>query len=344
MTVFDIFSALETVADVPQEAVGSAAGLSAECLTLYQFLSLRGGCTIDAAARAIGWSATTTLDALSELQGMGLVDVDADTAIRLDDPWNALRRLVREESRQLARSEAALSKVRQTRLKVLHALPQLTAVHADRLHVEIPHDSGLAITHLLGEASAGVQIMNMSRPGRPYLAEDLTDHVRRLTENGVGTAALILDSQQDCVGPAFSRSGARVCTATSLPFSMVVIDDRVAVCELDLDAGYPCALLTRSLPLVDLFSSIFRHGWATAETYRPERCASLSPDPDIGLDRREQLTLRMLADGMKDEAIARNIGISVRTLRRVINKIQDRLQTRNRLETVAVATRRGLLP
>ena len=126
--------------ETPCSHIPSATGLSIDSLTLYQFLAGRGACAVESAAREIGWSETTTREVLAELLDAGLVELDADTVIRMDDPWNALGRLVREEHRQLERSETVLGRIRQTRLKVLKALPQLTAMKDACLQVEIVQD------------------------------------------------------------------------------------------------------------------------------------------------------------------------------------------------------------
>ncbi|MFJ2635212.1 hypothetical protein ACIO6U_25150 [Streptomyces sp. NPDC087422] len=61
-------------------------------------------------------------------------------------------------------------------------------------------------------------------------------------------------------------------------------------------------------------------------------------DPPAGEDR---LMLSLLVGGLKDEAIARQLGWSIRTMRRRMSGLDGRLGVTNRFQAGAVATRRG---
>jgi DNA-binding NarL/FixJ family response regulator len=51
--------------------------------------------------------------------------------------------------------------------------------------------------------------------------------------------------------------------------------------------------------------------------------------------------LRLLASGLTDEAVARKVGLSARTVRRTIASLSDRLQANSRFQAGAQAVRRG---
>lgn len=70
----------------------------------------------------------------------------------------------------------------------------------------------------------------------------------------------------------------------------------------------------------------------------PDRAAPVSP-----LTKQEQHVLRLLADGKTPAAVARILRIAPRTLRNHIHHANQKLKTRNRLEAVIHATRRGLI-
>jgi DNA-binding CsgD family transcriptional regulator len=57
----------------------------------------------------------------------------------------------------------------------------------------------------------------------------------------------------------------------------------------------------------------------------------------------ELLLLRLLADGSKDEAAARALGVSVRTVRRMVADLMRRLDARSRFQAGILAQRRGWL-
>lgn len=65
--------------------------------------------------------------------------------------------------------------------------------------------------------------------------------------------------------------------------------------------------------------------------------------PASPLTEKESLVLRSLAQGKDPSSIARELGMSPRTLRNHTHRINQKLRTRNRLEAVMQATRRGLI-
>ncbi len=67
------------------------------------------------------------------------------------------------------------------------------------------------------------------------------------------------------------------------------------------------------------------------------------PAPVSPLTRQEQHVLRLLADGKTPAAAARILKITPRTLRNHIHHANQKLKTRNRLEAVIHALRRGLI-
>jgi PAS domain S-box-containing protein len=70
----------------------------------------------------------------------------------------------------------------------------------------------------------------------------------------------------------------------------------------------------------------------------PGRAAPVSP-----LTKQEQHVLRLLADGKTPAEAARILRITPRTLRNHVHHANQKLKTRNRLETVIHAIRRGLI-
>ena len=76
--------------------------------------------------------------------------------------------------------------------------------------------------------------------------------------------------------------------------------------------------------------------------------ASLPDDPNAlppvsPLSERERKILRLLAEGKTAAKVARELGITTRTLRNHLHHANQKLRTRSRLEAVTQAARRGLL-
>jgi DNA-binding CsgD family transcriptional regulator len=62
------------------------------------------------------------------------------------------------------------------------------------------------------------------------------------------------------------------------------------------------------------------------------------------LTRRQIQILEMLAEGASDAEVARALGVAERTLRWHLANVHERLGTRSRVQMMAVALRRRLLP
>jgi len=61
------------------------------------------------------------------------------------------------------------------------------------------------------------------------------------------------------------------------------------------------------------------------------------------LDKNDLELLRLLADGMSVELVAKRLNLSVRTVRRRSRSICDRLELDTPIQAVVWATRKGLL-
>ncbi len=121
-----------------------------------------------------------------------------------------------------------------------------------------------------------------------------------------------------------------------LPMKLLIIDDDTALVPLG-PHGYPC-LFIRDKALVDVFVKFFELKWAEAKPWAPPGTPIVR---QANTQRRR--TLAALAAGLKDEAIARQQGVSVRTVRRHIEAIMGELGVKTRFAAGVAAVRRGWL-
>ncbi|MFE3994884.1 response regulator transcription factor [Streptomyces goshikiensis] len=63
-----------------------------------------------------------------------------------------------------------------------------------------------------------------------------------------------------------------------------------------------------------------------------------------GLSSQERTVIRLLAQGLTDEAIAKRLAVSPRTARRLANGLMERLDAASRFEFGVRAVQRGWLP
>jgi DNA-binding CsgD family transcriptional regulator len=122
--------------------------------------------------------------------------------------------------------------------------------------------------------------------------------------------------------------------AVALPLWMVIADQDVAL--LPLDAVATSALVVRTPTVIAAMRALFEHVWSQSITV-----GEAGGQPD--LSESQQRLLELMAAGMKDETIARHLGTSVRTLRRHVTAIEEKVGVDNRVALAVVAVRRGWL-
>jgi DNA-binding NarL/FixJ family response regulator len=130
--------------------------------------------------------------------------------------------------------------------------------------------------------------------------------------------------------------GIEVRTVQQLPARMVIVDDHFALVGL-APSGMSGALLVRSAVVIAALTQYFDQLWDTATPVVRSTAAAKR----LGATEREVLAL--LVHGLKDEAIARHLNVSVRTVRRHIATVMEFVDAPTRFAAGAAAQRLGLL-
>lgn len=127
---------------------------------------------------------------------------------------------------------------------------------------------------------------------------------------------------------------ARVCD--DVPLKLAIADRSAAILPFtgDRDAMVDSALVVYASTLLDALIRLFDLLWEVSTPL-------FASDMDDATDDEPLLTL--LAAGLKDEAIARQLGVSVRTVHRRTSDLMERLGARTRFQAGLAAARRGLL-
>jgi DNA-binding CsgD family transcriptional regulator len=134
---------------------------------------------------------------------------------------------------------------------------------------------------------------------------------------------------------ALALAGGEVRTLPTVPMDALVIDGSVAVLPSDRHQG-GLAMFQLS-GVVTATSELFEHLWPLAVPL------STGSRPRPELSPREQELLSLLFAGSTDESAAARLGISVRTVRRTVSDIMNRLGARSRFQAGAKAADRGWL-
>ncbi|APU13949.1 transcriptional regulator, luxR family [Actinoalloteichus fjordicus] len=99
-------------------------------------------------------------------------------------------------------------------------------------------------------------------------------------------------------------------------------------------------LTVRDPQLVRLFHTLFDYEWTRAS---PPYVESETGEDHDEIDEEDVLLLTMISNTVKDQAIARALGVSIRTLHRRIAALQSRFAVRSRVELIVAAMRSGLI-
>jgi DNA-binding CsgD family transcriptional regulator len=136
---------------------------------------------------------------------------------------------------------------------------------------------------------------------------------------------------------ARERGGERFRFTTGVPFSCVIVDDAAAVVDVSaFDESGSGSALVRSRPMVLALIALADHLWDLGSPLR-------RPGTGTAADQRDRLILSLLAAGAPDATIARQTGVSQRTVERRVRALMDQLGAGTRFQAGVQAARRGLL-
>jgi DNA-binding CsgD family transcriptional regulator len=114
-----------------------------------------------------------------------------------------------------------------------------------------------------------------------------------------------------------------------------IIDEAVAMLPLT-PTGMSGALVVRSPVIINALRAYFEMLWERATPLSGTR-----PDDGLPISEAQSEVLRLLAQGLMDEAIARRTNNSVQTVRRHVATLKELLQVETRFAAGAAAIRKG---
>ncbi|AXE22961.1 helix-turn-helix transcriptional regulator [Streptomyces globosus] len=133
--------------------------------------------------------------------------------------------------------------------------------------------------------------------------------------------------------------GRQARTAPVLPLRMIITDRATAVIPVDSDDTAAGAVVLTGQGTLTALCALFESVWEGARPFGEKA----RRDDGSGLTDTEATALKLLADGFTDEAIAKRLGVSHRTARRVATGLMERLGARSRFEAGVRAVRQGWL-
>jgi DNA-binding NarL/FixJ family response regulator len=216
----------------------------------------------------------------------------------------------------------------------------MTALAFDRPATGAPTvPSGSAVTTLLASARTEVLVMRArAAAGRtPIGVVRRIDHEN--LRRGVRYRVLVPDPARTAPRLAvqlgtLALAGAVVKTVPRVPTDALIIDGTVVALPVGADNTAMFRLPSVITTTVELFERVWAGGVALAPVDVPD-AAELSP--------RERKLLSLLVSGSTDAAAAATLDVSVRTVRRMVRDLLNRLGARSRFQAGAKAAQQGWL-
>lgn len=333
----------------------SRESLSAQAKSLYRLILQHGWIPSNALPSLDTERPGNIQLAVAELTKLGLV-VSEDGCVTAVPHHHVVDALLAEQARTLGE---ALEAVREAQWRLQVLLRESTWLGGDSAGTVLAtstagSDQGKYSYDFRSRPRASLAAIH---PGARFSRELLDSSLRRAEADLAQGVALRVVHQSTALSHPRSTEylhrieqlGGQVRLRGDLPFRLILIDGESAVCCLQWPDGLEETLLLQGRRMLGLLSRLFETIWVdsvplgiVAEDRLPAiDAAHAGPTP--ALTSQHQAIVRYLADGVTDQAIARALGITARTVTRRINEIYEVLGVRSRFQAGAAARRVGLI-
>ncbi|HYJ66728.1 MAG TPA: helix-turn-helix domain-containing protein [Nocardioidaceae bacterium] len=189
------------------------------------------------------------------------------------------------------------------------------------------------------QSSCTSELMLFDRP--PYAAPPDNPRQRTVLKRGVRWRTIYSPESLEATGRRshvyeLIAAGEEARLLRGLPMKLAIVDRRVALLPLTLENGLQQSAVIHRSTLLDAMVTLFEVFWERALPIKGDRRSPGGPLTDT--DRR---LLSLMVTEAKDAAIARDLGIGVRTLRRRMQRLLQLLDADTRFQAGAQAVRRG---
>ncbi|MEO3788821.1 helix-turn-helix domain-containing protein [Nonomuraea sp. B10E15] len=310
--------------------------------TAYRALLRHGPATLSRLAAETGSSPAAIRRMLPRLEDLGLISRVAGRPLRLvaTPPNVAIDILVARRQEEIAHSRAAAA------LLATEVAERSGPQPEEVLEVVTGRDA-VARRYLQLERNATREMLVLVHP--PY-AVDISDdqeNRQRAARQGAPTRGIYSPLAFEHPGMlAHTRraiSDGEQARLGQVPVKLAVADARTAILPLvsDDDRAVESALVVHPSALLDALVGLFETLWRAAVPLRLTSTEAL--EPEMWPQAPDAEVLALLAAGMKDDAIARQLGLSPRTVQRRVQVLCERLGARTRFHAGFLAARHDLL-
>jgi sugar-specific transcriptional regulator TrmB len=311
-----------------------ALGLSSTEDRIYRSLLISDGMTASDISTHLHLALQSSQRVLNALEKNGLVTHSPEQTTRYSavPPDFAAEVLIARRQTELHHARTDMAKLRDS----LESERKGRRPEERLVEILPPRTAGLMFSQLLH----GVQteILCLERlPGLVSATDKPDDRYLERVARGVRCRS-VTDSQLFNMPGTLNRlsiataAGEQFRIFPSLPFKLVVFDRRVAIIPLHLVDPDGPVLLVRSSSLLDALCETFEMYWHAAAPFIASHEAVASEDAHDCLPVLADALLSLLASGMNDKSIERELDVSTRTLGRRIGELTKRLGASTRFQ------------
>ncbi len=280
------------------------------------------------------------LDLLADLM---LVEAGAGaSAFQAIPPEQAIAVLVAREEERLAERQRQVTEARDDMSALVESFVTSRTLHGSDGLVEQIDDPRVVTSRLFQLTRAARDRVSFMLPGDALSPEAIGPSARlddELLARGIPLRVVVSDASLErthwrdhLCGQV--QQGVQARSHPAPPQRLVIVDGGVAILPRDRSAG---AMVVHGSDLVAPTAALFDAVWHDAIPIVTDGQATEGEFSDA----RVRQVVSLLAQGQKDEAIARRLQVSVRTVRRLVSAALTALHAESRFEAGVLAVKRG---
>ncbi len=327
--------------------MGQFMPLSTDAEAVYRVLLASPKFGVAEIAEALAWPTSRVTHTLDVLAGLTLVASSAEEPdrVRLVNPEFGLSQLLHQQEEALAEHQREVAAMRLAVAQILTEYDDSPQSDSGDVRRFVGLDAiASQIERLAHNAEISIEVFAPRGAQTSAALESARPLDQRSLDRGLTIRYIYLDSiRNDTATLLYARwledAGGAVRTVPHLPLRMIIYDRRTAIVPTNPDAAAQGILVIEGAGVVTALVSLFQQVWESA---LPISTPARQLDAEE-LTAQEQAVLKLLLEGHTDDVVARKLGVSVRTGRRVTAQLMIRLGARSRFQAGALAMSRGWL-
>lgn len=326
-------------------------GLGDFDLAVYRACVLQPDCTIEEVAKQLDADTRAVTAAMQRLldSGLAVASIVGPSPVRPVSPALGFQAAVADAERRLDQRQHRL---RELRRAIQHLESEYQNIRWQRSTLEFERLASqdeifTRLEELAHTTTSAVRSMTRDTRRREAMANS-SRALRAARENGVTMRSLYTlsvrsDRQAMDLLEQLHRAGDNMRAVPALASRMEIFDNRVAVVAADPDDPASGAVVVTNRSLLNSLVAFFDMLWRTAEPLFGEDPQPQDPGGPRVPTAVERELIRLLAAGNTDEGVARALGVSSRTVRRMIADLSQEADASGRFQLGAMAERLGWL-